>query len=119
MVNINYRELSFYQKSHELTIEIYKLTKNFPPEERYALISQLRRASSSINSNIAEGSGRSTTRDFRSFLYNALGSMKEVEYQLLLSKDLDYISKDTYDRLKKILDKIIGKLTIYISKLQV
>lgn len=114
-LNINYKNFEFFKKSHELTKLVYKLTNKFPKDERFGLISQLRRASSSIPSNIAEGSGRSTLRDFRSFLHNALGSAKEVEYQLLLSKDLEYIDDETYNKLILILNEVIGKLKNYIK----
>ncbi|MCA9495326.1 MAG: four helix bundle protein [Nanoarchaeota archaeon] len=117
MVKVNYKELTFFKKAHELTLEIYKITKEFPKEEKYGLCSQLQRASSSIGSNIAEGSVRSTVKDYKSFLHNALGSAKEIEYQLLLTKDLEYISPRTYDRLLDILDIIIGSLTNYMKKI--
>jgi len=115
MVSINYKELTFFQKSHDLTLEIYKITKDFPTEERFGLTSQLRRASSSIGSNIAEGSARSTYKDFKNFLYNALGSAKEIEYQLLLVKDLNYIDTQTYTTLILKLNEVIGKLTNYMK----
>jgi four helix bundle protein len=118
MVKVNYKQLTFFKKAHELTLEIYKITKEFPKEEKYGLCSQLKRASSSIGSNIAEGSVRSTLKDYKSFLHNALGSAKEIEYQLLLTKDLDYISSRTYDRLLEILDIIIGSLTNYMKKIE-
>lgn len=117
MSNTDYKELGFFKKSHELTLEIYKTTKDFPKDETYGLISQLRRASASIGANIAEGSVRSTTKDYKSFLHNALGSAKEVEYFLLLAKDLEYISRRTYDELMTILDEIIGRLTNYMKKI--
>lgn len=116
-MNTDYKELGFFKKAHELTIEIYKITNEFPKEEMYGLSSQLRRASVSIGSNIAEGSVRSTSKDYKSFLHNALGSAKEIEYQLLLAKDLSYIEIRTYDRLMTILDEIIGKLTNYMKKI--
>jgi four helix bundle protein len=117
MVKVNYKQLTFFKKAHEVTLEIYKLTKEFPKEERFALTSQLKRASASIGSNIAEGSARSTLKDYKSFLHNALGSAKEIEYQLLLAKDLEYISSRTYDRLLDTLDIIIGSMTNYMKKL--
>ena len=82
----NYKDLQVWKKSHELTLEIYKVTKSFPKEEIFALVSQLRRASASIPTNIAEGSGRFTKKDFASFLQISLGSAQEVEYLILLSK---------------------------------
>lgn len=117
MANREYRELTFFKKSHELTLEIYRITNNFPKEELYGLSSQLKRASSSIPSNIAEGSLRSTIKDYKHFLHNALGSAKEVEYQLLLAKDLNYISSDIYTNLSNLLNFIIGSLINYMKKM--
>jgi four helix bundle protein len=117
MTNVNYKDLTFFQKAHDLTKEIYKLTKDFPKEEIYGIVSQLRRASTSIGSNIAEGSARSTIKDYKNFLHTALGSAKEVEYQLLLVKDLGYISARSYDTLMDLLDQVIGGLTNYIKKI--
>jgi len=117
MTNTNYKELGFFKKSHELTLEIYKVTKEFPKEEMYGLSSQLKRASSSVGSNIAEGSVKGDI-EFKRFLQIALGSAKEVEYQLLLAKDLEFISIRTYDRLIAILDEIIGSLVNYMRKIQ-
>jgi len=117
MVQTNYKQLGFFIKAHEFTKELYLVTKEFPKNEIYGLTQQLRRASVSIGSNIAEGSGRSTTRDYKSFLHNALGSAKEVEYQILLAKDLTYISVQTYDRLQSILNEVIGKLINYMKTL--
>lgn len=117
MTNTDYKQLGFFKKSHELTLEIYKISKEFPKEELYGLSSQLRRAATSIGSNIAEGSVKSSTKHYKEFLHNALGSAKEIEYQLLLAKDLDYISSRTYDRLMAILDEIIGKLINYMKKI--
>lgn len=117
MIKSNPKELNFFKKAHELTVEIYKITKDFPKEEIYGLSSQLRRASVSIGSNISEGSGRNTLKDYKHFLHNALGSAKEVEYQLSLAKDLDYISIKTYDRLIEIMNIIIGSMTNYMKRL--
>lgn len=117
MVSIDYKGLKFYEKAHTLTLEVYKLTGKFPKEEQFGLASQLKRASVSIGSNIAEGSGRSTFKDFRSFLYNALGSAKEVEYQLLVAKDLGFIENSTYEKLIWLLNEIIGSITNYIKKI--
>jgi four helix bundle protein len=116
MAIVNYKELNFFTKSHELTLEIYKITKDFPKGETYGMSSQLRRSSSSICANIAEWSGRSTNKDYKHFLHMSLGSAKEVEYFLMLSKDLEYISRRTYDELMTILDEVIGRLTNYIKK---
>ena len=87
----NYRELKVWQRSYQLCLEIYKITKRFPIEERYGLTSQIRRAAVSVPSNIAEGYGRKTTPEYIRFLYIAYGSICELETQILLSGDLGYI----------------------------
>lgn len=115
-MKVNYKELNFFKRSHEFTLEIYKITKDFPKEEKYGLTSQIRRASSSVPGNIAEGSAK-TEADFKRFLNISLGSAKECEYWLLLAKDLNYISINTYDRLLNILNQIIGSLVNYIKKI--
>ncbi len=89
---LNYQNLTAWQKAHALTLDIYKLTASFPKEELFGLTSQMRRASFSIPSNIAEGAGRSTKPDFKRFLVIAIGSSSELEYHLILSKDLGFIS---------------------------
>ena len=114
---VNYKSLNFYTDAHELTLEIYKLTKDFPKEELYGLASQLKRASVSICSNIAEGSGKGSRLEFRRFINISIGSAKEVEYQLLLSKDLGYISIQTYDRINNLVSKVIGKMFRYMERL--
>jgi four helix bundle protein len=87
----NYRELKVWQRSYRLCLEIYRITKTFPNEERYGLTSQIRRAAVSVPSNIAEGYGRKTTPEYIRFLYIAYGSICELETQILLSGDLGYI----------------------------
>ena len=99
----NYKELKVWQKSYTLCIEIYKITKSFPGEEKFCLTSQMRRAAISVPSNIAEGYGRKTIPDYIRSLYIAYGSNCELETQTLLSGDLDYLNKDDQDTL---LDKI-------------
>src|SRR5699024_2242623 len=95
----DFRKLSVWEKSHALTLLIYKATKLFPKEELYGMVSQMRRSSSSIPLNIAEGCGRNTQAQFRQFLNIASGSASELEYQLVLSKDLEFIDKDSYSKL--------------------
>ena len=83
-----YRDLVAWKRSHELTLVVYKQTQRFPAEERFGMTSQLRRASYSVPTNIAEGSGRETNKDYLRFLIIALSSLKETEYFLLLPCDL-------------------------------
>jgi len=84
----NYKELKVWQKSYKLCLEIYRITAKFPKEERYGLTSQIRRSVVSIPSNIAEGYGRKTTRDYIRMLYISYGSICELETQILLAGDL-------------------------------
>jgi len=96
---MHYSELDVFQKSHNLVLKIYKVTNNFPDDEKYRMINQMIRAAYSIPANIVEGNSRNTTKDYIRFLYNSRGSLNELNYFLLLSKDLNYISIDVYDNL--------------------
>ncbi|MCK4797870.1 MAG: four helix bundle protein [Spirochaetes bacterium] len=80
-----------------MVLKIYRLTKNFSNDEKYGLVSQIRRSASSVPTNIIEGAGRRNPKEFMHFLNISAGSCEEVKYQLLLSKDLGYINLDTYD----------------------
>jgi four helix bundle protein len=90
----DYSKIIAWQRAHQLVLRIYQQTKTFPSEERFALIDQMRRAAYSVPANIAEGTGRDSQKDYLRYLVMALGSLKELEYFLLLSKDLGYISAD-------------------------
>ena len=101
----NFKELIVWQKSRYLVKDIYKITQKFPDDERFGLTQQIRRASVSIPSNIAEGSGRGTNVDFARFIDIANGSAFEVETQLYLALDLEYISQSEFDSItEKLLD---------------
>lgn len=100
----NFRKLSVWDKSHNLTLVIYKATSSYPTEERFGLKSQMRRSASSIPTNIAEGCGRNSKLQLAHFLNIASGSASELEYQTLLSRDLRYINDETY---KDITEKVI------------
>jgi len=95
----DFRQLKVWERSHQLALEVYKATKNFPREELYGLTSQIRRSSMSIPTNIAEGCGRFTDADFARFLQIAMGSASETEYQLILAHDLGFLNKERYDTL--------------------
>jgi four helix bundle protein len=99
----NFRELKVWQKARAIVKDVYGLTISFPDDEKYALTSQIKRASVSISSNIAEGSGRNTDADFAKFLDISLGSCYEIENDFILASDLLFISKN---ELKTITDKI-------------
>ena len=92
----DFRQLQVWDKAHQLALAIYKITKEFPKEELYGLTSQIRRASMSIPTNIAEGCGKYTDADFARFLQIAMGSASETEYQLLLSHDLGFLNSEQY-----------------------
>jgi four helix bundle protein len=102
----DFRQLQVWEKSHQLALAIYKATKEFPKEELYGLTSQIRRASMSIPTNIAEGCGRGTDPDFARFLQIAMGSASETEYQLLLARDLDLLQNDV-EEVKRMLASLI------------
>ncbi|MFH0808808.1 MAG: four helix bundle protein [archaeon] len=118
----DFKELGVWKRAFEFGGEIYKVTTSFPKEEIYGLTSQLRRAVVSISSNIAEGCGRRTSKDFVSFLYNAMGSIREVESQLMFSENLGYIEKSKLDLLVDDLDRL-GKMLMnfikHVSSLEV
>lgn len=95
----DFRQLKVGEKAHQVALAIYKATKEFPKEELYGLTSQIRRASTSIPTNIAEGCRRNTDADFARFLQMAKGSASETEYQLPLSLDLGFLNKEQYDKL--------------------
>lgn len=89
----DFKELTVWKKARENVLLIYAFTKGFPKEKQFGLTNQLRQAASSIPTNIAEGAGKSTQKDFANFLPTSLGSAQEVEYLLLLSYGLKYVSK--------------------------
>ncbi len=95
----DFTQLSVWQKSHSLTLAIYSLTKDFPKEEIFGLTSQMRRSSYSIPTNIAEGCGRDTNPQFKNFLNIASGSATDLQYQIILSRDLFYIDEITFEEL--------------------
>lgn len=92
-------DLKTWQEGHKLVLAIYKIVKNFPQKEIYGLSDQMRRCSVSITSNIAEGFSRKTKKEKSQFYYIALGSITELENQLIISRDLKYINQEEFDRL--------------------
>ena len=114
----DFRNLKVWERSHEFTLTIYKLTKSFPKEELYGLTSQIRRASASIPTNIAEGSGQGTDAQLKRYIQIAAGSACEVEYQLILAKDLTYIDESHFSALNKEINEIKKMLIAFIKKLK-
>ncbi len=111
----NDKKLAVGEKSHQFTLEVYKITAFFPKDEMYGLISQLRRASSSMPANIAEGSGRGGSKEMAQFLRIAQGSAHEVEYHLLLARDLDFIRTESHILLEQKIVEIQRMLAGLIS----
>ena len=105
----NYRDIIAWQKSMELCVAVYKASERFPKEERFGLINQWRRAAVSIPSNIAEGQGRGTDREWRQYLRIAYGSLREVETQALLAERLGYLEKRAVDAILEIAAEV-GRL---------
>jgi four helix bundle protein len=92
---MNHKELDVWKKSIVLVKNIYQLTQSFPDSEKYGLTSQIRRSAVSIPSNIAEGSARNSDKEFIHFLYYSMGSIAELETQLIISQELEYLSNDS------------------------
>ncbi len=115
----NFKELQIWQRSHQLVLSIYKVTVTFPKEEIYGLTSQIRRSSSSVPTNIAEGCGRNTKPDMSRFLVIAMGSASEFEYQLILAKDLNYLDNTEFQELSNELIEIKKMLNAFIQRLAV
>ncbi len=113
----SFQELKVWEKGHCLVLEIYKLTKTFPSEERYGLANQIRRSSASICANIVEGYKKSTL-DFVRFLLIAQGSLEETKYFLILSKDLNYCQANDFNRLFDLANEIGLMLNGLIKKLK-
>ena len=97
----DYKKIDVWKRSYEFSKEIYGITSSFPDEEKFGLASQVRRAAVSIPINIAEGSGRNSRKDFANFIQIAIGSASEVECELLLSKDLNFIDDENFSGLCK------------------
>ena len=104
-------ELDVFKLAHELTLKVYGLSGKFPKEESFGLVAQMRRAASSVGMNLVEGSMRLNSREFRHFVGIARGSAAEVNYQLLLAKDLGYISKPVYKELRSGYERVGQMLT--------
>jgi four helix bundle protein len=102
----NFRQLDVWKKAHQLTLDVYRLTTSFPQNERFGLTSQLQRASASIGANLAEGCGRETDADFKRFVQMACGSACEVEYHLLLARDLNFVDAPAYESLNSNVNEV-------------
>lgn len=121
----NFRDLKVWEKSHELALAAYDATSNFPKQEMFGLVSQIRRCAASIPANIAEGCGRRGNGEFHRFLQIASGSASELEYHLLLSRDLKFMDADVHrslndrvEEIKRMLASLARKVDEERSKLK-
>ncbi|MDA3861584.1 MAG: four helix bundle protein [Melioribacteraceae bacterium] len=95
----NFKQMKVWEKAHQLTLETYRITKEYPKDELFGLVSQMRRSASSIATNIAEGCGKNSDADFARFIVISMGSANELEYQFILSHDLKYINQKQFNTL--------------------
>lgn len=113
-----FSDLKVWQRSHVLVLALYAATDSFPPDERFGLTSQLRRAAASVPTNIAEGSKRRGRTDYARFLNIAEGSLAETEYLVILSRDLKYLEAATADPLLVEIDEIARMLNVLRSRVE-
>jgi four helix bundle protein len=111
----NYKELVVWRKAHQMTLDIYGVTRTFPKEELYGLTSQMRRSAASIGANTAEGSGRRSNNEICRFLQIARGSASEAEYHILLARDLELLGEEEFRRLSCQVDEVQRMLTALIQ----
>lgn len=111
----SYKDLEIWRRSVELVTGIYSVTKHFPKSETYTLVDQIRRAALSIPSNIAEGHARQHRKEFRQFLFVALGSLAELETQLIVAGELGFLEKEKLNQLLSETD-VVGKMTRALIK---
>ena len=114
----DFRNLLVWEKAHLLTLKIYGISGTFPEKERFGLISQMQRSAASIPTNIAEGCGRQTDAEFAKFLYYSTGSASELEYQLLLARDLKYLPKEAWQDLNLQTNEVKRMLIALLKKIK-
>lgn len=114
----DFRQIQVWGKAHKFTLEIYKISARFPKEELYGLTSQLRRASASIPANIAEGFGRGGNVELARFLQIGMGSAYEVEYHILLARDLCFLNATVYDKLQEQIVEVKRMLAALLVKVR-
>ena len=115
---VNYKNYKVWQKSHNLVFEVYKVLSTSPKNEEFNLISQIRRATLSVPTNIAEGCGRETQKELIRFLYISSGSAHELDYLILVSSELNLISKEKAENLLDEIDQIKKMLAVLITKIK-
>lgn len=115
----SFTDLEVWKKSHNLVLLIYTLTAKFPKEEIYGIINQLRRAGVSLTSNIAEGFSRFSYKEKTQFYYIALGSLTEIQNQLLIARDLNFLPKEDFKKLADLTVEVSKMLTVLIKRSKV
>lgn len=113
----DFRDLKVWEKAHELALACYAATANFPKQELFGLVSQIRRSASSVPANIAEGCGRRGNAEFHRFLQISTGSASELEYHLLLSRDLKFLESADYDNLQSQVTDVKRMLASLLRKI--
>ena len=113
----DFKNLRVWEKAYELTLSVYQKTRTFPKEEMYGLTNQLRRAASSVGANIAEGCGRRSDPEMRRFLKIARGSANEVEYHLLLARDLQFLALNDFKELEAMVLEVQRMLASFVQRL--
>ena len=114
----DFRDLKVWNRAHRLALDIYQRTTRFPKEEQFGFVSQLRRAAASVPANLAEGCGRQSDSDFARFVHLAMGSASELEYHLLLAKDLGLLQEHDHRPLENEIIEVKKMLAALISKLK-
>lgn len=114
----DFRNLEVWRLAHGLTLEIYKVTRAFPSDERFGLTSQVRRAAVSVEANLAEGCGRGSDADFARFVQIALGSASEIECELLIAKDLGFLNPQAHDEIAARVQSIKRMLNALLTRLR-
>lgn len=113
----DFRELKVWQKAHQVALEVYRQTRTFPADERFGLTAHLRKSATSVPSNIAEGCGRNGVKELARFMSIAAGSASELEYQLLLAHDLDYLPPVAYAALNEQVGEVKRMLYRFMQSL--
>ena len=113
----DFRELQVWAKAHQLILAVYEETACFPRDELYGLTAQIRRAAVSIGANVAEGAGKNSRPDFARFLQISLGSASELEYELLLARDIGYLTPEKYHKFQEHVEEVKRMLTGFIQYL--
>lgn len=115
----DFRELKVWQKAHQVALDVYRHSKSFPADERFGLTAHLRKSATSVPSNIAEGCGRGGEKELARFLSIAAGSASELEYQLLLAHDLEYLASDAHEHLAEQVTEVKRMLYRFMQSLHV